>query len=101
MLDSETISRMYKEPASYLGFRETFAAYIVFVCDLMTSPGGGGGVHNMFRVWVCAAQMGGFLGPKFSKQGSLFRQIFHKQGWVIQKLAKNSKKWVVFRQKSS
>ena len=58
----------------------------------------GGGVHNMFRVRVCAAHMGGFLGPKFSKQGSLFRQIFHKQGWVIQKLAKNSKKWVVFRQ---
>ena len=26
----------------------------------------------MLRVRVCAAQMGGFLGPKFSKQGSLF-----------------------------
>ena len=51
----------------------------------------------MLRVPVCAAHMGGFLGPKFSKQGSLFRQIFHKQGWVIKKLAKNSKKWVVFR----
>ena len=62
---------------------------------------GGGGVHNMLRVRVCAAHMGGFLGPKFSKQGSLFRQFFHKQGWVIQKLAKNSKKWVVFRQNSS
>ena len=62
--------------------------------------GGGGGVHNMLRV-LCAAHMGGFLGPKFSKQGSLFRQIFHKQGWVIQKLVKNSKKWVVFRQNSS
>ena len=60
-----------------------------------------GGVHNMLRVRVCAAHMGGFLGPKFSKQGSLFRQIFHKQGWVIQKLAKNSKKLVVFRQSSS
>ena len=52
----------------------------------------GGGVHNMLRVRVCAAHMGGFLGPKFSKQGSLFRQIFHKQGWVIQKMAKNGKK---------
>ena len=61
----------------------------------------GGGVHNMLRVRVCAAHMGGFLGPKFSKQGSLFRQIFHKQGWVIQKLAKNSKKRVIFRQNSS
>ena len=46
----------------------------------------------MSRVRVCAAHMGGFLDPKFSKQGSLFRQIFHKQGWVIQKLAKNSEK---------
>ena len=42
----------------------------------------------MFRVRVCAAHMGRFLGTKFSKQGSLFRQIFHKKGWVIQKLAK-------------
>ena len=33
---------------------------------------GGGGVHNMLRVQVCAAHMGGFLGPKSSKQGSLF-----------------------------
>ena len=61
----------------------------------------GGGVHNILRVRVCAAHMGGFLGPKFFKQGSLFRQIFHKQGWAIQNLAKNSKKWVVFRQNSS
>ena len=51
----------------------------------------GGGVNNMLRVRVCAAHMGGFLGPKFSKQGSLFRQIFLKQGWVIQKLAKIAK----------
>ena len=58
--------------------------------------GPGGGVHNTLRVRVCAAHMGGVLGPKFSKQGSLFRQIFHKQGWVTKKLAKNSKKWVVF-----
>ena len=62
---------------------------------------GGGGVHNMLRVRVCAAHMGGFLGPQFSRRGSLFRQIFLKQGWVIQKLAKNSKKWVVSRQNSS
>ena len=61
----------------------------------------GRGVHNMLRVRVCAAHMGGFLGPEFSKRGSLFRQIFHKQGWVIQKLVKNSKKLVVFRQNSS
>ena len=30
----------------------------------------------MLKVRVCAAHMGGFLGPTFSKQGSLFRQIF-------------------------
>ena len=59
------------------------------------------GVRNTLRVRVCAAHMGGFLGPRFSKQGSLLRQIFHKQGWVIQKLAKTSKKWAVFRQNSS
>ena len=58
---------------------------------------GPGGVHNMLRARVCAAHTGGFLGPKFSKQGSIFRQIVHKQGWVIQKLAKNSKKRGVFR----
>ena len=45
----------------------------------------------MLRGLVCAAHKGGFLGPKFSKQGSLFRQIFHKQGWVIQKLVKIAK----------
>ena len=45
----------------------------------------------MLRVRVCAAHMGRFLGPKFSKQGSLFRQIFLKHVWVIQKLAKNGK----------
>ena len=33
----------------------------------------GGEVHNMLRVRVCAAHMDGFLGPKFSRQGSLFR----------------------------
>ena len=45
----------------------------------------------MLRVRVCAAHMGGFLGPKFSKQGSPFRQIFHKHGWAFQKLAKVAK----------
>ena len=29
----------------------------------------------MLRVWVCAAHMDGFLGPKFSKQGSLFNRF--------------------------
>ena len=46
----------------------------------------------MLRVRGCAAHMGGFLGPKFSKQASLFRQIFLKHGWDLQKLAKNCQK---------
>ena len=50
-----------------------------------------GGRHNMLRVRVCAAHMGGFLGPKLSKQGSIFRQIFLKHGWVFQKLTKIAK----------
>ena len=37
-------------------------------------------VHNMLRVQVCAARIGGFLGPKFPKQVSRFLQIFHKRG---------------------
>ena len=40
----------------------------------------GGGVHNMFRVRVCAAHMGGFLGLKFSKQGSLFGRFSINMG---------------------
>ena len=63
----------------------------------MTNPGGGG-VHNMSRVRVCAAHMGGFLGPNSLNKGHIFSADFHKQGWVIKELAKNSKKWSVFRQ---
>ena len=40
----------------------------------------GGGVHIMLRVRVCAAHMGGFLGPKFSKQGSLFGRFSINKG---------------------
>ena len=50
----------------------------------------------MLRVRVWATHMDGFFGPRFSKQGSLFRKIFLQHGWVIQKLVKNSQKWVVF-----
>ena len=45
----------------------------------------------MLRVRVCANDMDGFLSPRFSKQGSHFRQIFLQHGWVFQKLAKMSK----------
>ena len=41
----------------------------------------------MLRVRICAAHVGGYFGPKFSKQGSLFRQIFLTHGGFIQKLA--------------
>ena len=45
----------------------------------------------MLRVRVCmcrrgAAHMAGFLGPKSSKQGSHFLQIFFKHGRIFQKL---------------
>ena len=43
----------------------------------------------MLKVRVCAAHVGGVLGLKFSKQGSLFRQIFFKHGLVFKKYAKN------------
>ena len=42
----------------------------------------------MLRVWVCATHMGGFLGPKFSKTGSLFQQIFFKHDWVYPEIGK-------------
>ena len=34
----------------------------------------------MLSVRVCAAHMGGFLGPKFSKQGSLFGRFSLNMG---------------------
>ena len=58
-----------------------------FVC----TPGGGG-VHNMLRVRVCAAHMGGFLGPKFSKKGSIFGRFSINKGELSRnwrKIAKN------------
>ena len=35
----------------------------------------------MLRVRVCAVHMGGFLGLKFSKQGSLFGRCSLNMGW--------------------
>ena len=46
----------------------------------------------MLRVRVCAAHMGGFLGPKFSKQGSLFGRFSINMGGLSRnwrKIAKN------------
>ena len=57
------------------------------------------GVHNMLMVQASAAHMGGFSGSDFSKQRSLFRQIFLTNWWVFEKLVRNSKKWAVLRQK--
>ena len=37
-------------------------------------------------------QYGWVFGPKLSKQGSLFRQIFLKHGWAFQKLARKLSK---------
>ena len=49
-----------------------------------------GGLHDMLSVRVCAAYMGGFVGPKFSKQWSFF-------GRFSLDIGKSCKKWVVFR----
>ena len=35
--------------------------------------------------------MGGFWAQNSLKKGAIFQQIFFKNGWVIHKLAKNSK----------
>ena len=43
----------------------------------------------MSRVRVCAAHMGGFLGPKFSKQGSPFLGTF---SLTIDGLSRNGRK---------
>ena len=46
----------------------------------------------MLRVRVCAADMGGFLGPKFSKQGSIFSRFSTNKGELSRnwrKIAKN------------
>ena len=43
----------------------------------------------MLRVRVCAAHMGWILGPKSSKKGPLYWQIFLRHGWVIQKFGRN------------
>ena len=61
---------------------------------LLSSLSLGGGVHNILWVWVCAAHMGGFLGPKFSRHPNKgetrvhFSADFLKHGWIVQKLAK-------------
>ena len=46
----------------------------------------------MLRVRVCAVNMDGFLGPKFSKKWSLFWLMVHNHGWVIQNLTKSSQR---------
>ena len=79
-----------------------FLQKLSLVFEICTSPHSvPRGVHNMLTVRVYAAHIGLFLGLTFSKQGSLFPQIFLRNGWVILKLANNSQKLVVFRQNSS
>ena len=38
-------------------------------------PPGGGGVHNILKVRVCAAHMGGFLGPNSLNKGPFFSRF--------------------------
>ena len=47
----------------------------------------------MLRVWVCAAHMGGFLGPKFFKQGSLFCRFPLNMGGFSTNRQKIVKNW--------
>ena len=55
----------------------------------------------MLRVRVCAAHMGGFLGSKFSKQGSLSRQIsvniggFSRNGQKLSKMGSFQSKFII------
>ena len=71
---------------------------------------GGGGIQNMLTIRVCASHMGGLFGPKFSKLGSFFSEIFlthHRWAWhkICQKLLKTgsfpSKFMVKMGQKAS
>ena len=55
----------------------------------------------MLRVRVCAAHMGGFLGPKFSKQGSFFGRFslnmggFSRNWQKIVKMGSFSPKFII------
>ena len=49
---------------------------------------GGGGVHNMFRVRVCAAHMGGFWAPNSLNKGPFFGRFSISKGG----LSRNSEK---------
>ena len=51
----------------------------------------------MLMVWVCGAHVVGFLGPKFSKQVSLFGRFPINIG-VLSRNWQNRQNWVVFRQ---
>ena len=70
---------------------------VISIASRICLARGGGGVHNMLKVWVCAAHMGGFLGPKFSKQGYLFGRFSLNRGGFFRNWPKESQKGVVFR----
>ena len=53
---------------------------------------GGGGVHNILRVRVCAAHMGGFFGQNSLNKGPFFGRFFINMGGLSRnwrKIAKN------------
>ena len=54
----------------------------------------------MLRVRVCSTHMGGFLGPKVPKQGSLFGRFSLNMGGFA-KIRRKYLKWVVFRRNST
>ena len=53
----------------------------------------------MLRVRVCAAHMGGLLGPKFSKQGSLFGRFSLNMGVGVPEIGKKLSKMGSFPRK--
>ena len=52
---------------------------------------GGGGVHNMLRVRVCAAHMGGFLGRNSLDKGPLFGRFSINMGGLSRNWRKMAK----------
>ena len=67
-----------------------------------TSPGPPG-VHNMLRVRVCAAHMGGFLGQNSLNEGPFFGRFSLNMGGLCRnwlKIAKNGSFSVKIRHKS-
>ena len=54
-------------------------------------PGGGGGIHNMLRVRVCAPNMGGFSGQNSLNTGPFFGRFVINMGGLSRNWRKITK----------